>query len=495
MSFVGIGLLVLTVIIFSLIGVLYSRGRKFSLEDYITSRNSLGLRGLIGTLLASSMGAWILFSPSEATVSGGLVALVGYALGSAGALFVFITIGARVRKLMPKGHTLTEYVLHRFGKGMYVFVLVIMLFYMGVFLTAELTGIAKAVEMVFGIPLFFTAVVVGLGTVAYTSVGGLSATLFTDRIQSWFIVPLLGIVFFASVWFVDVSQVLKAASVESPHIFDFSFGFGIEYALTLIIAIIGAELFNQGNWQRVFVPSSMTILKKGFLIAGLIVIPIVVVCGLFGILSIGTGTASDASVSLFAFLLESVPSWILLVGMVLAIILIMSSMDTLLNGMVSLFTVDFARLDSTKKQKRVLFSARVLTFAICVVSILIARRGYSVLYLFLVADLVCVAAAFPTFYGLFSRKLHGWGALLSSGVGIVVGGLIFPTTDFSKSVFRMVAGHFGVVVDSGLLSTGSLLWSFVLAFVSSGIVSVVISAFQRKSFSFDTLKERVGEIV
>ena len=60
-----------------------------------------------------------------------------------------IEIGPRLRALMPEGHTLTEYVWHRFGAGMYVLTLTFMTFYMFIYLTAELTAMALAADMKF----------------------------------------------------------------------------------------------------------------------------------------------------------------------------------------------------------------------------------------------------------------------------------------------------------------------------------------------------------
>ena len=36
----------------------------------------------------------------------------------------------------------------------------------------------------------------------------------------------------------------------------------------------------------------------------------------------------------------------------------------------------------------------------------IASKGYSILYLFLLADLFCCAAVFTIFYGFFNKKIN-----------------------------------------------------------------------------------------
>jgi hypothetical protein len=101
-------------------------------------------------------------------------------------------------------------------------------------------------------------------------------------------------------------------------------------------------------------------------------------------------------------------------------------------------------------------TSRVLTVAIGIPAILIAAQGYDVLYLFLLADLVCAGAFFPVLYGFYARHLTGIAALCSAAIGILVGALFFPKSDFSP----WLAIPFG----------GDLLISFLAALlVSAGI--------------------------
>ncbi|MDQ7859933.1 MAG: sodium:solute symporter, partial [Armatimonadota bacterium] len=48
------------------------------------------------------------------------------------------------------------------------------------------------------------------------------------------------------------------------------------------------------------------------------------------------------------------------------------------------------------------------------------------------ADLVCVAAATPTFLGLYARRLAGWAAATSALAGIAAGALFFPDPGFTR---------------------------------------------------------------
>ncbi len=468
MNSAGLALIIVTTAMFSGIGILSTRGQSLSIEDYITARNSTGLGATIATLVASSMGAWILFSPAEASVTAGITALIGYALSSAAALFSYAWLGQRLRTMMPEGQSIAEYVFYRFGRGMYALALIITALYMSVFLTAELTGIALAVQMAFGVPLGLTAAIVGTGTLIYTALGGLRASIFTDKIQSGLILPLLAVMFVVSLTHVaDFRQITHIA----PDLFNLGSLAGIEYGATLLIAIVSAELFNQANWQRVYVADSSQTMRRAFLSAGLIILPIILMVGSFGFFAVGAGTADVPSVALIAFIINATPPWLVLVTMVLAITLIMSSMDSLLNGLVSLFTVDLVRLRPQIDQYHLLHLARGGSVVLAGLAILIASQGYSVLYLFLVADLVCAAAVFPTYYGLFNPRLSGTVALVASISGIIAGVLYFPDPTFSQ---------------------GNLLLSFLIAFMVPTLLSFLLARLQLGiPFDFRHLQEKV----
>lgn len=142
---------------FTLAGMWYSRSSRGNLEDYLVARNSQSATATVLTLLATSLGAWILFAPAQAATWGGLSAIIGYALGAIAPRLVMIPLGKRMREVMPQGHTLTEFIVHRYGRSMYNLILVIMLFYMFITLTAEITAIAKLVSLIapspYGLPL------------------------------------------------------------------------------------------------------------------------------------------------------------------------------------------------------------------------------------------------------------------------------------------------------------------------------------------------------
>ncbi|MEK9659143.1 MAG: Na+/proline symporter [Chloroflexota bacterium] len=484
----GIAAAVLTALGMAFLGIAATRGRKPSLDDYITARGSTSSWGSLASVVASVMGAWILFSPAEAATWAGIAGLTGYAVGQAAPVAAYWAVGVRMRRLMPNGHALTEFVWHRYGRPMFLAVLAIVVLYMFTFLAAELGAIARAVQLVTGTPLLVTLMLVAGATLAYTVYGGLRASIVTDGVQFAIIAPLLAVLFVAGLWALGGWDAAMAPVRESaPELLDWGYQPGVDFGITLIIAILAANLFHQGFWQRVYAAESERAVRRGYLVGALVVVPMVMATGMFGLWAMGRGVGGPGAISLFTLALEVLPGWVLVVLVVLALALVMSSIDTLLNGIVSALASGIpGLLGSARTPRRLLVSARWVTVALAVPAIIVGYAFDSVLYLFLIADLVCAGAVVPTFLGLYERHLSGRGALVSTLAGIAVGALFFPSPGFTSWW-----SWDGLAPLWHVLVPGSTLASFLLALVVSTVVAAIWVGLARGAgapgFDFATL--------
>lgn len=475
--------LLLVPIFFMTVGILYSKGRTSTLEEYISSRSSIGPVAGTATLVATALGVWILFSPAETSAVFGIVALVGYAIGSAAPIIAFIWIGSRMRRIMPNGHSLTEFVWHRYGSLMYLFTLTVMIFYMFVFLAAELTGIALAVKLLANVPLWVTATILGATTVAYTVHGGLRATMFTDSLQFLFILPLLLLALIGGIIGMGgVGNIWLEAKSAAPELLSISDSLGWETGLALMIGILAANLFHQGYFQRVYASKDEQTLGKAFLLSAGLVVPIVFIAGIFGIIAQGTGIVEHPSTALFSVVKEALPDWLVVSVLVLAIALVMSSVDSLLNGLVSTFISDLRRIQDKMNAGRLLWWARAGTVLVAATSVAIATQGYSVLYLFLIADLAASAVVVPVFLGLYIRKYTGSMAISSALVGLVLGALFFPTPEFMGWLPLPKAGSLMVSFLAALLGS---------SFTALALVSIATKLHRVDEYDFDALRDSV----
>src|SRR6056297_1957446 len=238
-SAVVLGLTAASVLVFTGVGLLAARGRIDSVEAYISARDSAGSGTLAATVIASMMGVWILLSPAEAGAAfGGLPAVLGYAIGSAIPVLLFIPVGARIREVMPAGHSLTEFAYARFGSGMYLLVLLVSVFYMFIFLAAEMTGIAGALALVADVPLWQTSLLIGGFVLVYTTYGGLLASIVTDTVQTLVILPLLAVGFGGALLSLGGTGEFHATVVSAdPTLLDPTFGHGLEFGLYVAFAL------------------------------------------------------------------------------------------------------------------------------------------------------------------------------------------------------------------------------------------------------------------
>ncbi|MEW5920734.1 MAG: hypothetical protein AB1796_07285 [Bacillota bacterium] len=470
-------LLILTVTVFTLLAMLYvyqTRQQYSTIDAFLTARGTLGTWLATATIFASIMGAWILFTPAEAGTWGGITAITGYAVAQAVAIMIYALLGPRMRYLAPHGSSLVEFVYYRFGRSMYGITLVVGVFYMAVFLCAELTGIALALNIVMGLPLWITALLIGSGTLIYTTYGGIRGSIFTDAVQAVIIIPALLIVFAVACFRSGgLGTLLSSLRDIDPSLLSMGHRGGWDFTLSLIIAIVAANLFHQGFWSRVYAGKDVSVVKKSFLFAGLAIIPVIILAGTFGLMAAAGNLLDVPSAALFEVVLSVAPFWVLLVLLLLALALVMSSADTLINAIAAVFTVDIARFYPALSSSRLRRWARILTAVICVTVIGVAAQGYSVLYLFLLADLVCAAAVFPTFYGLYSTRLTGRSAFFSVLSGIAAGSLIFPDPGFSR---------------------GNLLFSFVAALFIPAVLSLILAQCSRPAVDLGSLAEKVHDI-
>ncbi|ELZ80502.1 sodium/proline symporter [Haloferax larsenii JCM 13917] len=492
----ALGLTVVTLVVFAGLGIWYSRGRVTSVEDLVSARDSAGERRTTATLVASVMGVWILFAAPEAGAGFGIAAVIGYAIGEAVPMAVYAKLGPRIRELMPDGHSLTEYAHARYGDAMYAFVLVVSALYMFIFVAAELTGIAGALAFVAGVPHWQTAILVGGAVLAYTTYGGLEASMFTDTVQALVVFPLLIVALVGVlVSLGGVGPVYEGVAATNPALLDPGFVPGLQFGIALAFAILGAELVNQTWWQRIYAGKTSETVSRGFRNATVVNGAVVFLAALVGVVAVGhadivadvTSAGYNADVAFFVLLESAVPSWVVLAVVLVALLLVMSSVDTLFNALSCLVTVDLARMLPDSSDKQLTLGARAFTVLVALAAVYVSLRAQSVLRLFFLADLLGAAVAFPLVYGLYSTRLTGAGALVSSLTGLGVGIAYFPD-------FRSVTTGMPVIGDLLPAADPLYLTSFAGAFIVSAVVAVVAARVSTTEFDLGGLTQKVRRL-
>ena len=87
-------LVILICLMFVVLGIYHSK--KFQgINNYLTANRNIGLFSLTTSLIASALGAWVLFGPAAAATWGGIGAVIGYSLGTAFPMIFLIYLGKK----------------------------------------------------------------------------------------------------------------------------------------------------------------------------------------------------------------------------------------------------------------------------------------------------------------------------------------------------------------------------------------------------------------
>ena len=239
-------------------------------------------------------------------------------------------------------------------------------------------------------------------------------------------------------------------------------------------------------WQRVYTVKDQQSLNRSLWTAAAISIPITFLMGLAGIAAVANGSVGpfqypEVAAALFALGSDIFPIWMHFLMLICALLLAMSTLDTLMNGLASNVASDLADTHISTEGNALMWIARIVTVIVAIPSIFVASVFNSVLYVFLVADLLGAAIAVPMLMGLYSRRMPGWGVVLAGGVGIVVGALFYPKPDL-LSPWALTA-PFGT----------QMFFAFASALVVSSAISVIVALVRQpeQDYDFGRLSEEV----
>jgi Na+/proline symporter len=453
-------LVIIISLIFAVLGIYHSK--KFhGINNYLTANRNIGLFSLTTSLVASALGAWVLFGPAAAATWGGIGAVIGYALGTAFPMIFLIYLGKKIRSEFPKGSSLIEFMRKKFGKSLFKLILLMTIFYMFIFLCAEVTAVAVLINYISGTDLWVTALIVLLATLTYTLYGGLRASIFTDNIQMIVVSVLLLISVSYIISFTGNTFTFDFINQKNPQLLSSNYIPSYTAGLTFFIAVAATNLFHQGNWQRVYAAKNYQTLKKSLIISFFIIIPIVFFTGFVGMVSFSIDPTNRPDLGFFTLLLKEQTEMLSLIIIVLGLALTISTVDTLVNAISSLFVVDGKATFNFSKKTDYLKLSKYFIILLSFVAFFIASKGFDILYLFLLADLFCCAFVFTVFYSFYDKNVNENTAYISIIIGLIAGFLMFPFPDFSKSL--LVGIMFPKEMFSPFILQSLLFLSFVVA--------------------------------
>ena len=459
------------------VGLGYLNSKKIqNKSNYIIGNKDENTFSLTTSLSASALGAWILFGPASAATWGGIGAVVGYAFGTATPMLLLYNFGPKIRKEFSKGLSLTEFIKKRFGLGVLKISLFLILFYLTIFLIAEVTAIAFLINFVSKTPLWITAGITLIICLLYILKGGFKLSIITDKYQFIVIAVLIfisAIIILGKLEINSFELIKQNASnlVNSKYLPNYTAG------LTFFIAVAATNLFHQGNWQRVFAAKNNLILKKSLIYSSIIIFIIVFWMGYSGLISLSLDSNVIPDLAFFDLILNN--NYIITISiLVLALALTLSTIDTLINAISSIFIVNGSQINKSFSGKSVRNKTNYIIIFICILVFILASKGFSILYLFLLADLFCCSAVVTIFYGFFNKNINYQLSYLSIFSALITGLLFFPSTSFQSSI--LVGNLLPLEFFSPIVITNLLFISFAAAI----IIQILLISFYSLRNSF-----------
>ena len=459
------------------IGLGYLNSKKnIDNRDYIIGNRDENTFSLTTSLAASALGAWILFGPASAATWGGFGAVIGYALGASTPMLLLYNFGPKIRKEFPKGLSLTEFIKKRFGLGILKVSLFLILFYLIIFLTAEVTAIAFLLDLISKTPLWITAGITLIICLLYILRGGFKLSIITDKYQFIIIATLILTTLILIIGDLGINS-FELIKVNSPNLISSKYLPNYTAGLTFFIAVAATNLFHQGNWQRVFAAKNNLILKKSLIYSSIITFSIVLWMGYTGLISFSLNSRVIPDLAFFDLVLSN--NYLLIISiLVLALALTLSTIDTLINAISSILIVNGNQISKSFFGNSLKDKTNYIIILISILVFILASKGYSILYLFLLADLFCCAAVVTIFYGFFNKKINPRLSYLSILSGFVSGILFFPSMDYQSSI--LVGNLLPIEFFSSIITSNLLFISFVIAITTQLLFIVFYSL--RSSF-------------
>ncbi|MFV0576743.1 MAG: sodium/sugar symporter [Vibrio sp.] len=457
MSHIENGLGTIDIIVFALyvaiiigVGLWVSRDKKGaqkSTEDYFLAGKSLPWWAVGASLIAANISAEQFIGMSGSGYSIGL-AIASYEWMAA---ITLVIVGKYFLPIfIDKGiYTIPEFVEKRFNKNLKT---ILAVFWIALYVFVNLTSVlylgGLALQTILGIPLMYSIIGLALFALVYSIYGGLSAVVWTDVIQVFFLVlgglltTYIAVDFIggADGWFSGLSKMAAAAPDHFEMILDQS---NPQYMnLPGIAVLIGglwvANLyywgFNQYIIQRTLAAKSVPEAQKGILFAAFLklIVPFLVVIP--GIAAYVITSNPDLMAQLGDVAMNNMPSmehadkaypWLTqflpvgFKGIVFAALAaaIVSSLASMLNSTATIFTMDIYKeyiAPNTGDHKLVnvgRITAIVALIVACFIAPLLSNLGQAFQYIQEYTGLVSPGILAVFLLGLFWKKTTSKGAV------------------------------------------------------------------------------------
>lgn len=264
-------------------------------HDFVIADRRIGFGFGVGSVIAVWTWSMAVMMSSAQAFTFGTSGLIWFVVPNGLAVMVMVPFALRLRRQMPAGYTIVEFIRERFqNKPATTIALIAMLLGLLAEIFINLFGVVLVMGVIFGINPTVVLVITLATVTVYSYFGGLWTSAITATFNTLLItVPAAIVVLYvlAKVGGPElVFQKVDEAGPNTLNAFDgqAAAGFGISLALGLLASTMADQTFWQKAWA--LKPATM---GRTFVWAGMWFYPIPIVLGLLGLVGLGFGVDVD----------------------------------------------------------------------------------------------------------------------------------------------------------------------------------------------------------
>lgn len=443
-------------------------------HDFVIADRRIGFGFGVGSVIAVWTWSMAVMMSSAQAFSFGTSGLLWFVVPNGLAVMVMVPFALRLRRQMPAGYTIVEFIRERFqNKPATTVMLVAMLLGLLAEIFINLFGVVLVMGVIFGLDPTAVLILTLLTVTIYSYFGGLWTSAITATFNTLLITVPAAIVVLFVLQKVGgpelVFQKVDEAGADTLNAFDGSAAaaFGISLALGLLASTMADQTFWQKAWA--LKPASM---GRTFVWAGLWFYPIPIVLGLLGLVGLGFGVTpedlGDAGAGgIGPYVVSHLGLPVILIALYVLIILnaCYSSIDGAFSALSSVVAVDILKQAKPDIAPKSLFRYTKTSILVAgVIGGIVVSSGIDYVDLVTTVFFLKAALIIPLGLAIFWKRMTSTAFVASLVLAIAIG---YPVRQY-------VGELAGIITLEGI----------------SLVAAVGISLLSKQSFDFGSLHRR-----
>ena len=476
--------------------------------------NTAGRTIKTGLTAAAIVSAWTwaatLLQSSTVAYQYGISGPFWYAAGASIQVLLFGILAIELKRKAPNAHTFLEIIRARFGNGSHKVFLVFALMTNMIVTAMLLLGGSAVVNGLTGMDISIAAILIPIGVMIYTLVGGLKATFVADYMHT--IIIFVVILTFVTAVYVNqditggiegmYDKLVKAAELRpiegnaaGAFLTMASIG-GLMFGIINIVGNFGTVFVDQAYWQRA-IAAKPTSTVKGFLLGGVcwFAIPFTLATTM-GLTAVALDVdLTPEQVQLGLVVPAAATALMGEVGAIMVLTMLFMAVTSAgsaeLIAVSSIITYDIYRTYVNPKAsgKKLVKISRITIVGFGLgmggLAVVLLHMGLSLGFVYLAMGIIIGAAVVPIALTILWRRTNRVAATAGAVIGLMVAVTTWVTTAASLPEFG------GEINLASLGHNYSMLFGNVAGILTGGAIALFGSLATKSGFDWNDLKRKI----